>query len=50
MSAEPNYNLKPQTKEGITKVAFVDFTDAEQCITDSYPMIQWIWQEIKNHR
>jgi ADP-ribose pyrophosphatase YjhB (NUDIX family) len=50
MSAEPNYTLKPQTKEGITKVAFVDFTDAEQCITDSYPMIQWIWQEIKNHR
>ena len=50
MSAEPNYKLKPQTKEGITKVAFVDLSDAEQCITDSYPMIQWIWQEIKNHR
>lgn len=50
MSADPNYQLEPQSSEGISKVDFVDFSDVEQYIMDSYPMIQWIWEEFKKHK
>lgn len=47
MTVNSGYTLTPQWKEGITRVDFVDFSELKQLVKDSYPMIQWIVDEIQ---
>jgi 8-oxo-dGTP pyrophosphatase MutT (NUDIX family) len=49
MSVDPGFKLTPQRKEGITKVDFVDLTEAKLRVKESYPMIQWIVEQIQKN-
>ena len=49
MSVDSGFTLTPQRMEGITQVDFVDFSEVKQLIKESYPMIQWIVQEIQKN-
>lgn len=50
MSVDSGFTLTPQRNEGITRVDFVDFSEVKQLIKDSYPMIQWIVEEIQKNQ